>query len=97
MLKSLSGFNQRIHANKLIDGSWVACRDTTGQRWIITGWEPIHRPWENPPVPCLHADPAFPDCPPGQTVEANGIVTFHEGPDVKQRIRGLRSTHFRNR
>ncbi len=97
MLKSLSGFNQRIHANKLIDGSWVACRDTTGQRWIITGWEPIHRPWGNPPVPCLHADPAFPDCPPGQTVEANGIVTFHEGPDVKQRIRGLRSTHFRNR
>ena len=94
MLKGLPGFNQRIRANKIIDGNWVACRDADGQRWVITGWQPLHRPWENPPVPCMHADPAFPDCPPGQTVEANGILAFHEGSDVRLRIRELQTKHF---
>ena len=97
MLKGLSGFNQRIHANKVIDGSWVACRDADGQRWIITGWEPIHRPWENPPVPCLHADPSFPDCPPGKTVEANGIITFYKGTDIRQQIANLKALHLNRR
>ena len=91
MLKGLAGFNQRIHANKVIDGNWVACRDSDGQRWIITGWEPLHRPWENPPVPCLHADPSFPDCPPGKTVEANGIITFYNGTDIRQQIEKLKA------
>ena len=91
MLKGLSGFNQRIHANKVIDGNWVACRDSDGQRWIITGWEPLHRPWENPPVPCLHADPSFPDCPPSKTVEANGIITFYNGTDIRQQIEKLKA------
>ncbi|MDP7051717.1 MAG: CehA/McbA family metallohydrolase [Verrucomicrobiota bacterium] len=97
MLKGLSGFNQRIHANKVIDDNWAACRDADAKRWIITGWEPIHRPWENPPVPCMHADPAFPDCPPGKTVEANGILTFYEGSDIKNQIRKLSATHFRGK
>ena len=94
MLKGLPGFNQRIRANKIIDGNWLASRDADGQRWVITGWQPLHRPWENPPVPCMHADPAFPDCPPGQTVEAIGILAFHEGSDVMLRIRELQTKHF---
>ena len=91
MLKGLAGFNQRIHANKVIDDNWVACRDSDGQRWIITGWEPLHRTWENPPVPCVHADPSFPDCPPGKTVEANGIITFYNGTDIRQQIEKLKA------
>jgi hypothetical protein len=94
MLKGAPGFNQRIAANKIKDGNWAACRNTTGQRWIITGWAPIHRTWLNPPVPCLHADPSFPDCPPGQTVEAQGILTFYEGTDVKTHIRELQKKYL---
>jgi len=94
MLKGAPEFNQRIRANKIMDRNWVACRDPEGKRWIITGWEPIHRPWLNPPVPCLHADPSFPDCPPGQTVTARGIVSFYVGTDVKQRIAELRAKYF---
>jgi hypothetical protein len=94
MLKGAPEFNQRIRANKIIDGSWAACRGPEGKRWIITGWSPIHRPWLNPPVPCLHADPSFPDCPPGQTVRARGIISFYEGKDVKQRIAELRKKYF---
>ena len=97
MLKGLSGFNQRIHANKVIDGSWVACRDADGQRWIITGWEPLHRPWENPPVPCLHADPSFPDCLPGKTVQAKGIIAFHEGKGIRQQIAKLKALYLNRR
>jgi hypothetical protein len=42
----------------------------------------------------MHADPAFPDCPPGQTVEAIGILTFYEGTDVKARISELQKKYF---
>ena len=94
MLKSAPEFNQRIAANKIKIGNWAACRDAEGKRWIITGWAPIHRTWLNPPVPCLHADPKFPDCPPGQTVEAHGIITFYEGADVKARIQELQKKYF---
>jgi len=97
MLKGLSGFNQRIHANKVIDGNWAACRNTDDSRWIITSWEPLHRSWENPPVPCLHADPSFPDCPPGKTVEANGIITFYKGTDIRQQIEKLKALHLNRR
>jgi len=35
-------------------------------------------------VPCLHADPKFPDAAPGKTVRLKGYVAFHEGTDVKK-------------
>ena len=94
MLKGAPGFNQRIAANKIRIGNWAVCRDATGQRWVITGWAPIHRAWLNPPVPCLHADPKFPDCSPGQTVEAHGVLTFYEGTDVKKHIRELQKKYL---
>ena len=67
----------------------VAVRGDDGRRWIVTAWEPCHRPWHNPPVPCLHSDPAFPDCPPGQTVRARGLLSFYEGPDVAPEMKRL--------
>ena len=58
------------------------------------GWEPLHRPWENPPVPCLHADPSFPDCLPGKTVHAKGIIAFHEGKGIRQQIAKLKALYL---
>ena len=97
MLKSAPEFNQRIAANKIKIGNWAACRDAEGKRWIITGWEPIHRPWENPPVPCLHADPSFPDCLPGKTVQAKGIIAFHVGKGIRQQIAKLKALYLNRR
>lgn len=94
MLKGMPGFNQRIKANKVTRDNMVATRDEDGDRWLITGWQPLHRPWVNPPVPCVHADPAFPDCLPGKTVEATGIVTFFEGKDISQKLEQLAKIHF---
>jgi len=33
-------------------------------------------------VPCLHADPVLPDCPPGETVRVRGRLWFYEGKDA---------------
>ena len=82
MLKNAKKFNRQTDENKLLKDGWCACRSEDGKRWIVTGWQPIHRAWANTRVPCLHADPQFPDCEPGKTVRLRGYVSFFEGKDV---------------
>ena len=72
MLKGAAGFNQQTNANKIFQPPFVAVGSTDRTRWIITAWEPLHRAWANPPVPCLHSDPKFPDCAPGETQRVRG-------------------------
>ena len=87
MLKGAKGFAAQSAENKTLRSPFVACRSDGGGRWIITAWHPCHRPWQNPPVPCLHSDPSFPDCPPGETVRARGKLWFYEGDDVVTQFR----------
>ena len=82
MLKGATDFNQQTNDNKVLSTPFAACKSTDGKRWIITAWVPIHRAWANPPVPCLHSDPKFPDCPPGETQRLRGWLSFYEGQDV---------------
>ncbi len=82
MLKGLAGFDQQTNDNKLLKKPFVACHNPDRARWLITAWEPCHRPWANPPCPCLHSDPKFPDCEPGQTVRLSGWLSFYEGTDI---------------
>lgn len=89
MLKGAAGFNAQTNANKLISRPFVACRSDDGTRWIITAWEPCDRPWNNPPVPCLHSDPKFPDCPPGQTRQLNGWLSFYSGTRIDDELARL--------
>ena len=84
MLKGTVGFDQLSKDNKLLEDGWCACRSVDGKRWIVTGFQPIHRAWANARVPCLHADPKFPDAAPGKTVRLKGYVAFHKGTDVKK-------------
>ena len=84
MLKNAKKFNRQTDENKLLKDGWCACRSEDGKRWIVTGWQPIHRAWANTRVPCLHADPQFPDCEPGKTVRLRGYVSFFEGKDVEK-------------
>lgn len=83
MLKSLAGFAAQTNDNKIIRKPYVACRNESGDRWIIAAWEPCVRPWANAPCPCLHSDPQFPDCEPGATVRLNGWLSFFEGKDIQ--------------
>jgi hypothetical protein len=89
MLKAARGFEAQTNDNKVFEKSFAACRDTTGKRWVIHAWQPIHRMWGNERCPCLHADPKFPDCPPGETRELQGWLSFYEGDDVRGEIQRI--------
>lgn len=89
MLKGLAGFNQQTNDNKIFAGPYAACKSADGKRWVITAWEPLHRAWGNPPCPCLHSDPKFPDCEPGQTQRLRGWLSFYEGADINAELKRL--------
>ena len=90
MLRGAHEFAAQHKENKIFRGPFAACRNDAGNRWVITAWTPIHRAWGNDLCPCLHADPKFPDAEPGQTVEVNGWLSFHEGTDIDAEIERLR-------
>jgi peptidoglycan/xylan/chitin deacetylase (PgdA/CDA1 family) len=92
MLKAASEFNSKNNDNKLFRDPFVACRNAAGDRWIITAWENCVRAWGNAPCPCMHSDPQFPDCAPGETQRLHGWLSFYEGNDIDaelERISGL--------
>jgi len=82
MLKGLLGFNSKRRRDAIVRGPLIAIRADREDRWVITGWEPNHRAWANPPVPCIHSDPIFPDAQPGETVRVRGKLWFYEGSDI---------------
>jgi len=86
MLKGLAGFEQQTNDNKLFRQPYVACHNTEKSRWIITAWQPCQRAWGNASCPCLHSDPKFPDCEPGQTVRIRGWLSFYEGTDIEAEL-----------
>jgi hypothetical protein len=91
MLKGAAGFEQQTNANKIFQPPFVACGSPDRKRWVITAWMPIHRAWGNPPVPCLHSDPKFPDCSPGQTQRLHGWLWFYEGMSITNELQRLES------
>ncbi|MFO0947596.1 MAG: hypothetical protein U1D30_17000 [Planctomycetota bacterium] len=97
MLKGAKGFEQQTNDNKVIRNPYVTCKSADGTRWIITAWEPCHRPWANPPCPCLHSDPKFPDCPPGETRRIFGWLSFYQGADLEGELARIDATGWRRR
>lgn len=95
MLNALAGFRAQTRTNKVLKPPYAACRSEDGQRWLITAWTPTNRAWANPPVPCLHSDPQFPDCPPGETVRVHGRLWFAKGPDLDDHLTRLEATGWR--
>jgi peptidoglycan/xylan/chitin deacetylase (PgdA/CDA1 family) len=89
MLARAAGFQQLTNDNKVIEKPFVACHDGTKSRWIITGWQNCVRPWANQPCPCMHSDPQFPDCPPGESRQLKGILSFYAGTDVQSEFKRL--------
>jgi hypothetical protein len=90
MLKGAPGFNEQTGDNKLTDGRVIAVHSRDRRRWIVTVWDEA-APWQNPPVPCLHSDPSFPDLAPGEEAAVRGRLFFFEGEDVRAEIARRRS------
>ena len=82
MLKGAPEFNDQTRDNKILEPPAAAVRSRDGDRWILTAWERTGRSWGNVRCPCMHADPVFADCPPGETVRLRGRLWFHEGESV---------------
>ncbi len=90
MLARAPGFEMPSATNKLLDPPFAAASDASGKRWIITAWDGLQRTWQNPPVPCIHADPRLGDGPPGETREARGWIWFYQGHDIAPELARLR-------
>ena len=89
MLKGAVGFNLQQPLESIVDGPYVAVRgvdekEQPTDRWLVTHWTPNQRVWTNPPVPCIHSDPIFPDCAPGKTVTVSGTLRFYQGKNVRE-------------
>ena len=82
MLKGCKDFDQQTNENKIFRGSLAACKNSSGDRWVILGFEPNHRTWGNAPCPCLHSDPIFPNLEPGQTGTVHGWLSFYQGTEI---------------
>jgi hypothetical protein len=95
MLARLTGFDERTNENKVFAAPFAACKDGTGKRWVIAGWERCGRAWGNPPCPCMHADPVVEDCPPGATKGVRGWLSFYEGADIGAELKRLKEVAFR--
>src|SRR5688572_9504771 len=92
LLKGASGFDAQTDDNKILTNPYVAARSDNGSRWVITAWQNCDRPWANAKCPCMHSDPKFPDCPPGETVRLKGWLSFYEGDDVGAEFRRIERT-----
>lgn len=95
MLKAARGFHAQTGRNKVLRAPYAACRSEDGHRWIITAWDPLDGVWQNPPVPCFHSNPKFPDCPPGQTVRAHGWLSFYEGDNLPAELDRIEKLNWR--
>jgi hypothetical protein len=95
MLKGATGFEQLTNDNKVFQAPYAACRDASGKRWVISAWDHPKRAWGNPPCPCLHSDPQFPDCPPGETRRLVGRLSFYEGTDIQAELKRIEALGWR--
>jgi hypothetical protein len=94
MLKGLVGFEQQNNENKIFRTPYAVCHNADKTRWIITAWQPNQRTWGNAPCPCLHSDPKFPDCEPGQTVRLRGWLSFYEGSNIEAELVRIQSLNW---
>ena len=74
--------------NELADLPLIGVHEKDNQqKWVATQWEPARMLFSNPSLPCIHSDPQPPDCPPGESVRASGVILFHEGDVESLRAR----------
>jgi hypothetical protein len=95
LLKMASGFDQQTNQHVVSESPYTAIGSEAGDRWIITAFEPCRRLWANPAVPCIHSDPQFPDCAPGQTTAIRGWLSFYEGADIRREFKRLNRLNWR--
>lgn len=95
MLAGCKGFTAQTNDNKVFRRPYAAGSNVRGDRWVIVAWEPCHRAWGNARCPCLHSDPKFPDCPPGESRRVFGRLSFYEGTNLDAELDRIDATGWR--
>ena len=95
MLGFAPGFAAQTTTNKVFQSPYAAARSDDGRRWVITAWTPVQRCWGNELCPCLHSDPQFPDCAPGETQRLRGWLSFYEGTNIQAEFQRIESAGWR--
>lgn len=90
LLKNAPDFNDQIGENKLLVDGAATVHSRDGKHWIVTECE-RSKPWQNPPCPCMHADPTFEDCLPSARVSVRGRISFHESDNLPERFKSIKS------
>jgi peptidoglycan/xylan/chitin deacetylase (PgdA/CDA1 family) len=92
MLRNAQGFNQQSTGHHHVHGPFVAAANAGLDRWIIVAWDHDQRAWGNSYCPCMHSDPQFPDCPPGETRRVRGWLSFYQGEDLQAELQRIRQS-----
>lgn len=95
MLRGAAGFEQQTKDNKLFIDGYAVAHSPNRTRWIISSWTPLHRAWGNPKCPCLHSDPKFSDCAPGETKWLHGWQSFYSGTDIESELRRIEASGWK--
>ena len=95
MLKGMLGFDQQSNENKIFQDGYAIAKSQDEKRWIISAWDPVNRAWGNAQCPCLHSDPKFEDCKPGETRFLRGWFSFYEGDNIKAELERIEATGWR--
>jgi peptidoglycan/xylan/chitin deacetylase (PgdA/CDA1 family) len=89
MLRNARGFNQQNTDHHHVHGPFIAAANASQDRWIIVAWDHNDRAWGNSYCPCMHSDPKFPDCPPGETRILRGWLSVYQGQDLEAELKRI--------
>lgn len=90
MFKNANGFDAPTNENKIFTCPFAIVHSEDSTKWIVTAWDNCGRSWGNEDCPCMHADPVFQDCGPGQQVQLTGKIWFFEGKDISEELERIR-------
>ncbi len=62
-----------------VDIPFISLVNRSGDRAVGLTWQGVKYLTTNGELACIHADPSFPDCAPGETVTARGRIVFGGG------------------
>lgn len=89
MLKGATGFSAQSNANREGQGPVAIARSEDHERYFLTAWQGAHRTWANAPVPCIHADPKFPDLQPGDSATLKGELWLVSASEFQSTLKDL--------
>ena len=91
LLKMAPEFSAADPDTRVVRPPFIAVRSSAGDHWTVMAWTPNKRAWANPPCPCIHSDPQFPDCLPGETKRLHGWFSFFKGSDIESELNRIES------